>query len=115
MLFIDNYRAHNNLPNLDCIKIVYLPPNTTSKSQPIDQGIINNFKVFYRKDVVYYILRSLEVKTNPDINLLLAMRFARKVHITSYFFNYKTSKSKKIKFWKRKLIKLERNKQLLVY
>jgi len=66
------------LQKLNHIKIVYLPANTTSKLQPLDQGIIINFKVYYRKEVIYHILRSLEENTSPEINILQAMRFARK-------------------------------------
>ena len=31
------------------IFVVYLPPNVTSVIQPMDQGVIQNFKVNYRK------------------------------------------------------------------
>jgi len=32
LLFIDNYPAHNIIPNCQAIKVKFLPPNTTSKS-----------------------------------------------------------------------------------
>ena len=60
MLFIDYCTAHNNMPLLDHIKLVYLPANTTSKLQPLDQGVINNFKVYYRKEVVQHEVNCME-------------------------------------------------------
>jgi len=43
LLFINNCTAHCKL-NLKLVKIKFFPPNTISKLQPIDQGIIQNFK-----------------------------------------------------------------------
>ncbi|XP_015511187.2 tigger transposable element-derived protein 6-like [Neodiprion lecontei] len=77
-MFVDNCTAHNNMPKLEYVKLLYLPANTTSKLQPMDQGIINNFKVYYRKEVVQYVLKSIEDDKSPEINILQAMRFARK-------------------------------------
>ena len=48
ILFWDNATSHPNL-QLENVKLVYLPPNTTSHAQPLDQGIIQNFKVRYRR------------------------------------------------------------------
>ena len=48
------------MPLLDHIKRVYLPANTTSKLQPLDQGVINNFKVYYRKEVVQHEVNCME-------------------------------------------------------
>ena len=78
LLFIDNCTAHNDVPNLINIKVQFLPPNTTSKLQPFDQGIIQNFKCFYRKETVRKIIRDIESNTKPEINLLHAIRMADK-------------------------------------
>ncbi|XP_046428054.1 tigger transposable element-derived protein 6-like [Neodiprion fabricii] len=66
------------MPKWEYVELLYLPANTTSKLQPMDQGIINNFKVYYRKEVVQYVLKSIEDDKSPEINILQAMRFARK-------------------------------------
>ena len=34
--------------NTEGIKVVYLPPNTTSLIQPLDQGVIRTFKTLYK-------------------------------------------------------------------
>lgn len=56
ILFIDNCSAHNDLPSLKHINAKFLPANTTSKLQPLDAGIIQNFKVFYRKEILHKLL-----------------------------------------------------------
>ncbi|GFU54934.1 hypothetical protein TNCV_3825781 [Trichonephila clavipes] len=48
----DNCTVHNNAPPLSDVKLQFPPPNSTSKLQPLDQGIIHNFKTFYRREVV---------------------------------------------------------------
>jgi hypothetical protein len=42
ILFLDFYFYPDTL-NLKNIKIIFLPPNTTSICQPLDQGIIQHF------------------------------------------------------------------------
>ena len=46
-LVIDNATCHPKLDDLVNIELVFLPPNTTSHSQPMDQGVIANFKHHY--------------------------------------------------------------------
>lgn len=51
LLLIDNAPSHpKNLSDLTtCIpvEVVFLPPNTTALIQPMDQGVISNFKAYY--------------------------------------------------------------------
>nr|XP_006132847.1 tigger transposable element-derived protein 1-like isoform X1 [Pelodiscus sinensis]XP_006132848.1 tigger transposable element-derived protein 1-like isoform X2 [Pelodiscus sinensis]XP_006132849.1 tigger transposable element-derived protein 1-like isoform X3 [Pelodiscus sinensis] len=49
LLLLDNAPGHPNTlddmhPN---VKVVFLPPNTTSLIQPMDQGVIASFKAYY--------------------------------------------------------------------
>ena len=46
-IFIDNCPAHPHVQSLRSVILVFLPPNTTSKTQPFDQGIIANLKHHY--------------------------------------------------------------------
>lgn len=49
---MDNCSAHGqqySLPKLQNVEFIFLPPNTTSKVQPMDAGIIRAMKLRYRK------------------------------------------------------------------
>ena len=50
-LIIDNCPAHPVINNLQNVELVFLPPNTTSVTQPMDGGIIKNMKLHYRRIV----------------------------------------------------------------
>lgn len=100
LLFVDNCTAHIDIPGqLNYITIKFLPANTTSMLQPLDQGIIQNFKVLYRKQVVDFILNSIENDTSTAIHLLDAMRFSLKawnsVSTTTIFNCFKKAGFKK--------------------
>ena len=72
---VDNYPAHPHIDNLKAIKLYFLPPNTTSKTQPMDEGVIRSLKRKYRKNVVQKIIQSVEKKkTLPKISLLQGMQ-----------------------------------------
>ena len=47
VLFVDQASTHV-LQDLSNIRIQFLPPNTTSKLQPMDQGVIRSLKCHYR-------------------------------------------------------------------
>jgi len=78
LLLVDNCPAHvKEGYDLCNTKIHYLPPNTTSKIQPCDAGIIRNLKVYYRKLFHYQILQNVEAnKIEPEkIDILQAIHF----------------------------------------
>ena len=59
LLFIGNCRAHP-ATELSNIKLVFLPPNTTSRLQPCDAGIIANVKSLYRKRLLRHVLAQMD-------------------------------------------------------
>ena len=48
---IDNCPAHPHIDNLNSIKLYFVPPDTISKIQLMDQGVIRSLKAKYRKNV----------------------------------------------------------------
>ena len=64
----------SHIDNLKAIKLYFLTPNTTSKTQPMDQGVIHSLNAKYRNNVVQKIIQSVEIKkTLPKISLLQRM------------------------------------------
>lgn len=59
LLFIDNAPSHPSVQYSN-VKVVFLPANTTSKCQPMDQGIIQTMKLKYRKRQLQHILSAME-------------------------------------------------------
>ena len=73
-MVIDNCPAHPDVRGLRCIELVFLPPNTTSKTQPMDQGVIQNFKTHYRKRVILRQIKAIDEKREFTISILDALR-----------------------------------------
>ena len=59
LLTFDNATCHSKV-TLSNIDLLYLPPNTTSVCQPLDLGIIRNFKLIYQKRVLKTLLAHFE-------------------------------------------------------
>ncbi|XP_050064726.1 tigger transposable element-derived protein 4-like [Aphis gossypii] len=53
LLFVDNCPAHPKEITLTNIKLVFFPPNATSKLQPLDQGVIKVLKQKYH--AIHYV------------------------------------------------------------
>ena len=74
-LIIDNCPAHPHIDGLQAIELFFLPPNTTSRLQPMDQGVIRSLKAHYRKMAAQRIIDAIDQgKTLPKISILQAMK-----------------------------------------
>ena len=75
LLLLDNFSTHiqgvNITPPPANIKIQWLPANSTSVYQPLDQGIIMNLKTYYRKAWLHFIIESYEHQQDPVISITL--------------------------------------------
>lgn len=89
VLLMDNFSAHEcgvreigGETGLKNTRIVFLPANTTTKWQPLDQGIISAWKAHTRRHHVRYLVKKLENlpatedSKLPKITLLQAIRWA---------------------------------------
>jgi hypothetical protein len=81
LLTMDNFSAHYTAVELhpppSNIKICWLPANSTSRYQPLDQGIIQNCKAFYRRHWLRFVLQAIKEGTDPQstVNIRLAIRW----------------------------------------
>ena len=81
ILFLYNATCHpeSMIGQFLQIKIVFLPKNTTSRLQPLDAGIILNFKVKYRKRLVKCVLAKIQEDASTTqivkgVDVLVAIR-----------------------------------------
>jgi hypothetical protein len=56
IILLDNFSGHDVKREFENIIIIFLPPNTTSRTQPLDAGIISAFKHRYRLKLMDYII-----------------------------------------------------------
>ncbi|XP_054652952.1 tigger transposable element-derived protein 4-like [Dunckerocampus dactyliophorus] len=78
VLIVDNCSAHPHVEGLQAIKLVFLPPNYTSATQPMNRGIIRTLKFHYRKMLTKKKLSFLEANGTFREDLLGAMYSLRK-------------------------------------
>src|SRR5690554_3410109 len=81
LLILNNCSAHatvTTLPPLMNTEVLYLPPNMTSKLQPMDAGIIRSFKAHYRLRFSEQVLSNLEndVPNPARIDILIGINIA---------------------------------------
>jgi hypothetical protein len=79
---MDNFSAHELgwrcvSERLQYTTIAWLPPNATSIHQPLDQGIIQNWKCYVRKSFVRFMASSFDKDEDPSkqMNVLRAVRW----------------------------------------
>ena len=82
VLFLDNAPSYPETlkGNLKNIKLVFSPKNTTSQLQPCNAGIIRNFKVNYRKQLLKDVISRIDDAKKASeiiqgIDLLQCMRW----------------------------------------
>lgn len=75
LLLLDNCPAHPHHVKLSNIKLLFLPPNTTSVSQPLDQGIIQSFKSHYRRRMLQTVIQKMDASQPNKIDILEGIRF----------------------------------------
>ena len=73
-LVVDNCLAHPSIDNLVSVDLIFLPPNTTSKLQPMDQGVIRSLKAYYKSLSFPKLIEAIEKnKPLPEFSILDAM------------------------------------------
>ena len=82
LLSMDNFSAHNSalelFPPPPNVRIAWLPPNSTSRFQPLDQGIIQCFKAHYRRQWLSFMLDCFDSERDPlkSMDIHLAIRWS---------------------------------------
>ena len=77
VLIVDNCPAHPQLHGLQNVRLAFLPPNITARTQPMDAGVIKSLKENYRAELEKKHLAAFELGTQVKINVLSAMKVLR--------------------------------------
>ena len=73
--FVDNCSAHPIIEGLKAVELAFLPPKSTSKTQPMEQGVIRSLKSEYLKKIIERLVRAVGMKkTFPKTSILDAMQ-----------------------------------------
>ena len=86
LVLVDNCSAHpQDISTLTNIWLQFLPANTTSLIQPMDQGVIKNMKMLYRKQLVQMTIDAIQdnlispsaraTDVSTKVSMLDAVRF----------------------------------------
>jgi hypothetical protein len=85
LLLMDNFSAHelaaeqieNGVVKLTNTKVMWLPPNATSIYQPLDQGIIQNWKSYVKRQFVIFMARTFDEgkDLSKEMHVLRAIRW----------------------------------------
>lgn len=83
IMFLDNAACHPHL-TLSNIKLCFFPPNSTSITQPMDQGVIQNLKLHYRRHVLKSLVQNMSQSRSvsdlaKQISILDAVRWIASV------------------------------------
>ena len=72
VLLADKCPTHPSIDNLVSTELIFLPPNTTSKLQPMDQGVIRSLKAHYKMISIKKLIEAIEQKKPlPEFSILV--------------------------------------------
>ena len=101
-LIIDNCTAHTTVDKLEAIELVFLPANTTSKTQPMDQGVIRALKAFYHTNVVRHQIKHIDAGSYcpwmfqyPAVYCSIKFKFGLIIHLMANMRFYDFEKMRK--------------------
>ena len=77
LLCLGNFSGHPPELQLDNIQLLFFPPNMTSNSQTMDQGIIKNLKRHYKKILLRRRLKAMDMGKEFEFTLLDALHVVR--------------------------------------
>ena len=66
LLFCDNASCHKLNYEVSSTKLIFMPSNTTSLIQLLDQGIIRTVKVYYRTQLIRQMVIAIDNGAKPD-------------------------------------------------
>uniref|UniRef100_H3B1Y0 DDE-1 domain-containing protein n=1 Tax=Latimeria chalumnae TaxID=7897 RepID=H3B1Y0_LATCH len=76
--FADNCPAHPRITGLKAVRLQFLPPNTTSHTQPLDSDVIRNFKLHYRHDLAMHALIAADSRNTFKMDVLRSITIMKK-------------------------------------
>ena len=73
-LIVNNCPAHPIVDGPKAIELIFLPSNTTSEKQPMDQGVIRSLTAFYRHSILKRFITSINGERSlTKVNMLEAL------------------------------------------
>ena len=109
-MVLDNCTAHPKIKGLTSIKLIFLPPNTTARTQSMDAGVIRCLKSHYRKNLAKMRLdAAFEDKKDFTINVLEGIKLLSNAWNAVSEARIKNC-YKKVNFYQQKTTKFKKNK-----
>ena len=86
---IDNCPAYPTIDNLKYIELIFLLPNTTSKLQPMDQGVKRSLKAYYKALGLQRLVVAIDKGKDLLVFSILGNENARSCMAKSENFHYR--------------------------
>lgn len=81
LLFVDKCSAHPSAIQLSNINLKFFLPNTTALAQPMDQGIIQNVKIIYKRLLLRKMIDAIDANISFTFNLLNALQMLQQAWV----------------------------------